>query len=214
MTMQDQPSPILCKIAYYQYKRDDVPNQILARELVETHNTAGLQEIAAHLWDKNKNVQSDCLKVLYETGYIDPHLIADYAGDFLKLIHSKNNRLVWGAMIGLGCVADLCPDSIWEQIDAMMQVVETGSVITVDWGVKVLAKVASSHPDRREHIFPFLLRLLETCIPRDVPKHAESMLCAVDESVKAQFLAVLDVRFSELSPAQLSRLKKVIKAIS
>ena len=206
-------SPTLRKIAYYQNQRDDVPNQLLARELAATRNTAGLREIAAHLWDKNKNVQSDCLKVLYETGYIDPRLITDYTGDFLKLLHSKNNRLVWGAMIGLGCVADLRPDEIWAQIAEVMRVVETGSVITVDWGVKALAKVSATNSERRERIFPFLLNIIKTCIPRDVPKHAESMLCAVDDTMNTQFLAVLEKRRSELSLAQLSRLKKVIKAV-
>jgi hypothetical protein len=105
--MQDQPSPVLSKIAYFQNVRGEVPNQELARALAETRNTAGIQEIAAHLWDKNKNVQSDCLKVLYEIGYLAPDLIAGCADDFLKLLHSKNNRLVWGAMIGLAAVAGL-----------------------------------------------------------------------------------------------------------
>ena len=65
--------PVLNKISYYQNVRGEVPNQELARELAETRNTAGIQEIAAHLWDKNKIVQSDCLKVLYEIGYLELH---------------------------------------------------------------------------------------------------------------------------------------------
>jgi hypothetical protein len=211
--MINSPSPILSKIAYYQNQRDEVPNQLLARELAETRNTAGLMEIAAHLWDKNKNIQSDCLKVLYETGYIDPHLIADFTGEFLKLLHSKNNRMVWGAMIGLGCVADLRPDNVWAQIDDVFKVIETGSVITLVWGVKALAKVAASRVDRRERIFPFLVQILKTCIPRDVPTHAGNMLVAIDESIKVEFLSILEARHTEMTSSQLSRLKKVIKAI-
>jgi hypothetical protein len=211
--MNHPPSPILGKIAYYQNQRDEAPNQLLARQLAETRNTAGLREIADHLWDKNKNVQSDCLKVLYETGYLEPNLIADYTGDFLKLLHSKNNRMVWGAMIGLGCVADLRADEVWAEIEAVMQVVKTGSVITVVWGVKALAKVAASHPERCDRIFPFLLQILKTCIPRDVPTHAGNMLVAVEENVKQEFLSILDTRRTEMTPSQLSRLKKVVKAV-
>jgi hypothetical protein len=107
------PSPALRKIAYYQNRRDEVPNQELAKVLAETRDSVGIQEVAVHLWDKNKNIQSDCLKVLYEIGYLAPDLIAGYAGDFLKLLKDRNNRLVWGAMIGLATVADLRADEVW-----------------------------------------------------------------------------------------------------
>lgn len=66
------PSAILAKIAFYQNRRDEIPNQQLARELAETRNEPGIAEIAAHLRDKNKNFQSDCLKVLYEIVYLAP----------------------------------------------------------------------------------------------------------------------------------------------
>jgi len=104
---------VIERISYYRGIRDEVPNQELARDLAATGNTAGVKEIAEHLWDKNANVRSDCLKVLYETGYIDPELIAPYAGDFLKLLVSKQNRLVWGAMIALSCVASLKADLLF-----------------------------------------------------------------------------------------------------
>jgi hypothetical protein len=208
-----EQSLILSKISYYQNVRDEIPNQELAHELAQTRNTAGIQEITAHLWDKNKNVQSDCLKVLYEIGYLAPDLIADCADDFLKLLHSKNNRLVWGAMIGLATVAGLRADTVWAQVDDVMRAVETGSVITVVWGVRALAKVAATSPERRDRIFPFLKHALDTCIPRDVPTHAESMLCAVDHSVKAEFLSILEARRVEMTPSQQARLKKVFKAL-
>jgi len=202
---------VLSKISYYQNVRDEVPNQVLARQLAETRNAAGIQEIAAHLWDKNKNVQSDCLKVLYEIGYLAPDLIVGCTDDFIKLLHSKNNRLVWGAMIGLAAVAGLRPDAVWAQIEDVQRAVETGSLITVVWGVRALAKVAATSPERRHRLIPFLKSTLETCIPRDVPTHAESMLCAVDQGVKAEFLSVLEMRRAEMTPSQQARLKKVLK---
>ncbi|MCI0618234.1 hypothetical protein L0244_35095, partial [bacterium] len=96
---------VLNKIAYFQNRRDEVPNQMLARELAEKKNKKGIREIAENLWSENQNVQSDCLKVLYEIGFLNPNLIAEYAGDFLKLLKSKNNRMVWGSMIALSTIA-------------------------------------------------------------------------------------------------------------
>jgi hypothetical protein len=91
----------LDRIAYFQGRRDEVPNQALARDLAARGDQAGSREIAAALWHREPNVRSDCLKMLYEIGYPRPELAAPYAGDFLKLLGSRNNRLVWGAMIGI-----------------------------------------------------------------------------------------------------------------
>jgi hypothetical protein len=93
--------PVLNRIAYFQNRRDEVPNQELARELAGAKDRKGIREIARNLWHENSNVQSDCLKVLYEVGYLNPVLIARYVGDFLKLLKSSNNRLTWGSMIAL-----------------------------------------------------------------------------------------------------------------
>ncbi|MBI5290319.1 MAG: hypothetical protein HY872_00390 [Chloroflexi bacterium] len=88
---------VLNRIAYFQNRRDEVPNQELAGELAATKNKKGIKEIAVNLWSDNRNVQSNCLKVLYEIGYLEPALIADYADDFLRLLQNRNNRLVWGS---------------------------------------------------------------------------------------------------------------------
>jgi hypothetical protein len=201
------------RISFFQNRRDEIPNQNLARELAQTRDLAGIAEIDANLTNENKNVRSDCLKVLYEIGYIDPALIVPYAEDFLRLLSNRDNRMIWGAMITLGNIVDLCPDEIWSKIDNVLETVEHGSVITVLWGVRVLAKTAAANPVYSLKIFPFLTGLLKTCIPRDFPTHAESMLPAVHRDNLDQFKAVILQRQPDLSPAQLSRMKKVLRQI-
>ncbi len=203
---------VLSRIAFFQNRRDEVPNQELARDLAASRDAVGSAEIAANLCNKNKSA-SDCLKVLYEIGYIDPPLIAGYVGDFLKLLQSKNNRMVWGAMIGLGVIAHLRPADIWAQIDDVIAAVEHGSLITVVWGVRALANVAAADSPWGERIFPVLLMQLKTCIPRDVPTHAESMACAVTPCNKAKFLSVLESRQAELTPSQHARLEKAMRGV-
>ena len=140
---------VLMKIAFYQGIRDEIPNQELARELASTRDMDGIKEIAEHLWDKNTNVSSDCMKVLYETGYIAPDLIAPYAADFLKLLTSKQNRLVWGAMIALSTIAPLAAAELFEKRELICKTISQGSVITQDGGIKTLA-----HSGRRGSILP------------------------------------------------------------
>jgi len=204
---------VLDRIAFFQNRRDEVPNQELAKDLVETQNSLGIKEIAQNLQHKNKNVQSDCLKVLYEIGYLKPDLIADYVTDFLGLLKSKNNRMVWGAMIAIATIADRKPKEIYEQLGAVKDTIEHGTLITVVWGVKALAKVAAADKTYKQQIFPFLMSVLKKCIPRDVPMHAESILPAIDQTNKTEFIEILESRKPELTGLQLTRLKRVIKKL-
>jgi len=204
---------VLNQIAYYKNRRDEVPNQELAHRLAEASDEKGIQEIAANLWNKNKNVRSDCLKVLYEIGYLRPELIAAFVGDFLKLLKDKENRMVWGAMIGLATIADLRPQEIWQHIDEVIATVNQGTLITVVWGVKTLARVAAADKAYNKKLFPVLIGQLQKCIPRDLPMHAESVRWAVDAGNQAEFLAVLKGRQHELKASQLGRLRKAIKGL-
>ncbi len=204
----------LNKIAHFQDRRDEQPNQDLARELVTTQDREGIQEIAENLWNPNPNVQADCLKVLYEIGYLDPSLVADRCGDFLKLLKHKNNRLVWGAMIALSTVAASQADELYLHRDEIMRATAQGSVITVDNGIKVLATLAASNEERRQTLLPYLLHHLETCRPKDVPQHSEQIVIAVDAEGKNQFIAILQKRMAHMSDSQAARIKRVLKTAS
>ncbi len=201
------------KIAFFQNRRDEVPNQLLAKELAETKYKEGIREIAENLGNQNKNVRSDCMKVLYEIGYLDPDLITDYVNEFLKQLKSKDNRMVWGSMIGLAAIADRRLEEIWSQVDDIMRITDSGSVITQVWGIRVLAKTAAAGKKYRSKIFPFLIRQIRTCIPRDVPTHGESILYSVDQENKAEFLSALEARQAELTPSQLTKVKKILKKL-
>lgn len=202
---------VLQKIACFQKRRDEVPNQELARELAGTRNLAGIQEIAAHLWDKNPNVQSDCLKVLYEIGFLEPALIAAYAEDFVKLTQHKQNRLVWGGMIALSTIAGLKAAALFKHVDLLKAALNNGSVITVDNAVKTLALIAASDAKYNQAIFPHLLAHLAHCRPKDVPQHSEKTLVAVTSRNRAAFIATLEKRVPELTNPQAARVGKVIK---
>src|ERR1700690_3867265 len=148
---------VLDRIAHFQNRRDEVPNRELARDLAARKDRAGIHEIAENLWNKDKGIQADCIKVLYEVGYLEPALIAGHIEDFIKLLKSRNNRLVWGGMIALGTVADLKPDVIFAHLADIQKAMNTGSVITVDNGVRTLALAASMGGKYNKAIFPYLI---------------------------------------------------------
>jgi len=202
---------VIDKLACSLGRRDEVPNQELARELAAKKDKKGIREIAGHLWDRDVNVANDCIKVLYEIGYINPSLVSPYAGDFIKLLKSRQNRLVWGGMLALGTVASLRPDDVFEHLEEVRKAMDSGSVITKDNGVKVLADTAAANKKYNETIFPYLLKHLSGCRPKEVPQHSEKTLPAVNTSNKADFIKVLEKRMEDLSGSGLARVKKVIK---
>lgn len=202
---------IITSLASSLGRRDEVPNQELARALAAKKDKAGIREIAENLWNKDKNIQADCIKVLYEIGYLEPKLVADYAGDFVKLLRSRNNRLVWGGMTALAEVAKANPDAVFKHLDEIKKAKETGSVITVDNAISTLAWTAAANRKYNEAIFPYLLKHLSSCRPKEVPQHSEKTLPAVNSSNKADFIKVLEKRMEDLSGSGLARVKKVIK---
>jgi len=189
---------VLNRLASSQGRRDDVPNQRLAKELARVKDRQG--------------VRSDCIKVLYEIGYLDPALIAGYTDQFLKTLDSKDNRLVWGGMIALSTVAALAAKDLYTHRQEIMRAIDKGSVITQDNGVKTLTLIASSRTASQDDVFPYLLRHLSTCRPKDVAPRSEITLAAVTSRNKRAFIRVLEQRLSDLSSSQQSRVKRVLKA--
>ncbi len=202
---------ILNRTAHFQNRRDEVPNQELARELAAQQDTAGIREIAENLWNKDKNIRADCIKVLYEIGSIEPALVAGYTGDFIKLLKSKNNRLVWGGMTALSAVAELKADVIHAHLGEIQKAMDEGSVITMDNGIQALARAASKDEQYNRAIFPYLLNHLKTCRPKDVAQHSEKTLPAVNAANKAGFISALEKRMIDVSGSGLARVKKVMK---
>ncbi|MEA3334552.1 MAG: hypothetical protein U9R25_01490 [Chloroflexota bacterium] len=204
---------VLSKLASMQDRRDEEPNKELARELVRTKNTEGIQEIAENLWSKDKKIQSDCDGVMEEIGRNDPELIEEYVFDFLKLLSDKRNRRVWQSMICLSLIAEQKAQEIFENREYIIEAVEKGSVITQDNGIRTLAKVASVEDEYNQAIFPYLIEKLKTCRSKSVAQYAESIFCAVKLENQEEYIGVLNKRLGVLSSSQQRRVKKILRQL-
>jgi tRNA-Thr(GGU) m(6)t(6)A37 methyltransferase TsaA len=195
-------------------RHDDKPNQALADEIIRTNRTGWVKELVENLNNKDKNIQSDCLKVLYEIGERGAAmLIEPYCQEFGKLIAGKNNRLIWGAMIALDTVASVNPRKVYTFLSGIMEAIDKGSVITVDHGVSILAKL-STVPDLAGNTFPLLLEQLRKCPPKQLPQYAEKSEIAVGKNHREQFIGLLESRLKELDKdSQKKRIEKVIRKV-
>ncbi len=204
---------VLDRTAHRRGQSGEAANIELARQLAEEGNRTGIDEVAEALFDEEKALRHDCIKVLYEVGKIRPELIEKHVGIFLELLDSKSNRMVWGAMIALSTVADIEAESIHAKIESIYRTMAEGSVITIDAGIRVLAGVASIKPEYNQEILPYLLEHLRTCRSKEIPQHTESIIPAVGTENMEELLAILTERKEELTKPQEIRVERIIKRL-
>lgn len=203
---------VLERLASAMGRNDEVPNQELAADIASRDDQAAVSQLIGGLRNGSKAIQSDCIKVLYEIGGRKPELIEAYVDIFIDRLSGRDNRLIWGAMTALGSIAPRQAHAIWKRIDEVIRATERGSVITQDWGIRVLAAVAAD-PDYAARIFPFLLDFLKRCPPKDLARHAESVQPVVGDAYRRAVIDLLESRGAALKPAQAKRVQKVIRAL-
>jgi HEAT repeat protein len=171
---------VINKLASSIDRKDQVPNQELANEIVKKADKTAIVELVQNLTNKNKTIQNDCIKVLYEIGEQNPGLISGYLNDFIGLLTHKNNRLQWGAMIALNCITPVEPKSIYNNLTQIMNAAEKGSVITRDNTVHLLINLARV-PNYFETAFSLLIEQLLNCAINQLPMYAERISPIVNE---------------------------------
>jgi len=205
---------VLNQLASALGRRDEVPNQELAVKIAAAKDKQGVAELVENLQAKSKDIQNDCIKVLYEIGAIEPKLISEYASGFLALLKHKNNRLQWGGMAALDTIVFEKPDFIYESVPAILDAVSKGSVITMDGAVNIFIKLCGI-PKYAENAFAVLLEVIQKAPTNQLPMYAERAMPIVTSENKARFIAILSNRLGEIEKeSKRKRVEKVIKKIT
>lgn len=200
------------KIAFYRGIRNESPNKDLAQELADTDNKEGVRQISKYLYDKNKSVCSDCLSVLYTIGYSKPELIEEYLDDFLKLLRSKNNRMVWGSMIAISTVARLKSDYLFDKLDLILQTMKEGTLITEVWGIKALVNLSLGNKEYKNKTLPILYDYLEKCRPIDFASRIETVLPLIEHAEESEKIdRIVKVKSADLNDSQTKKLSAILK---
>lgn len=206
---------VLDQLATSLNRRDEVPNQELARRIVGENDAAAVKELTEALRHKDKAIQSDCIKVLYEIGAAKPELIAKYYREFGKLLESKHQRLMWGAMIALDTIAAKEPKGIYGMLSKILEVADTsGSVIARDHAVGILVKLATLKAYKRDCI-ALLIEQLISCPNNQFAMYVEMSAPVIDADNRKRFQQVIERRVSKLDKeSQKKRVAKVLKKLT
>lgn len=195
-------------------RRDEEPNILLAQEIVQNNDKKAIEELLQLIQGKQKDLQNDSIKVLYEIGEISPQLISAYWKDFLDALSSKNNRLQWGAMTALKTISLLVSDHIVNSIITLEKAVEQGSVITRDNYVAILNNLLSLSP-YQELAFNAIIKQLSQCPTNQLAMYAELVSPKITSAYSKKFIETLSGRLDEIEKdSKRKRVEKVIKKIT
>ena len=201
---------VLDKLASALGKRDEAPNLALAKKIADTNDTTAVKELIENLNNKSKDIQSDCIKVIYEIANLKPKLISKYIKELIGLLDNKNNRLQWGAMTALHTITSENPKVIYDALPKIISAADKGSVITNDHCVGILVKL-SAIKEYSKGAFSLLLERLLASPPNQLPMYAENALLVVNESNKAVFIKTLTSRLDDIEKdTKRARVEKVI----
>ncbi|MEM1137649.1 MAG: hypothetical protein AAGI07_17560 [Bacteroidota bacterium] len=204
---------LLNKLASSLGRRDEMPNQELAKQIVVVSDTASIKVLVESLQDKNRAIQNDCIKVLYEIGVLQPELISDYSDSFLSLLNSKNNRLQWGGMTALHCITALKPDEIYAKLPQIIEAADKGSVITKDYAVNILISLAAV-PKYTDGAIGLLKEQLLKSPVNQLPMYAEKVLPVIKKPYQDDFIKLLQERLNDVEKeSKRKRIEKVIKKL-
>jgi len=191
--------------------KDEVPNQKLAEQIAQDNDKDAVHELIDNLSNKNKDIQNDCIKVLYEIGERKPLLITPYIKNFVELLNSRNNRLQWGAMTAVASVTRENPRLVYSHLARIIEAADSGSVITRDQAVNVLIKLCAVK-QYADKAFALLIEQLLQCPTNQLPMYAENAVAIVADKNKSLFVKTLSSRLDEIEKdSKRKRVERVIK---
>jgi hypothetical protein len=205
---------VIGKLASSLNRRDEVPNQELAKQIAAKKDKNAVQELVDNLSNKSKDIQNDCIKVLYEIGAINPSLIAPYAKTFVVLLDHKNNRLQWGAMTALSTITPEDPKAIYASLSKIIAAADKGSVITKDYAVNILISLCAIK-QYADNAFALLNEQLLSSPTNQLPMYAEKAMPIINDKNKKIFIQTLTSRLDDIEKdTKRKRVEKVIKKVS
>ncbi len=204
---------VIKKLSSTTGKRSKAVHKGFAQDIAAQNDIESIRELVGLLASRDRNIQSDVIEVLYETGYLKPDLISDHHAIFSELLSHKNNRLVWGAMIALSCISKTAPEIVFASLPMIQKAVDNGTVITKDAGVAVYANLATVKKQRSD-VLPLLFNELRKCPDKQLAQYAEKSVTAMDKEVKGIFLDIINSRLKTIEKAsQIKRVTRVRKAV-
>lgn len=195
-------------------RRDEAPNKELAQNIVDTKDKKAIRQLFTALANCDKNIQSDCIKVLDEVAAKEAKLVSGYAVELIALLDSKNNRLQWGAMTAIDSIAAEVPDIIYTALAKIVGAADRGSVITKDHCIGILVKLCL-FTRYADEAFQLYLEQLKAAPANQFPTYAEQAVAVLNNENLPTYMSVLAARLPEIEQdTKRRRVEKILRKIN
>lgn len=204
---------VLAQLASSSGHNDQSTNIGLAKSLCRDEDHTAIAHVVGILQTGSKPQRKDAIKVLYEVGARNPGLIAPFTDVFFETMESRDNRIVWGALMALAKISSVQPERVADRMHLVLTAADNGSVIAKDQAIEILAALKSL-PGHAKVANDALFDRLRTAATNQLPKYSEITAASLLPGEKEEFLSIIEMRLTEFMPESKRRcLHKVEKQV-
>ncbi|MEQ8470664.1 MAG: hypothetical protein RIC35_05740 [Marinoscillum sp.] len=199
------------KLARSQGINNEEPNKQLAAEIVRSQNSEAVSELQEIIKDSpNLDTLSDVLKVIEAIGESKPELVSSTFGIIKPLLAHKSNKIQWRAMSALSTFASFHMKAIYNDLPEILTLMDQGSVITRDHGVKILLELYKKE-EYRQAISHLLNEQVLIAPDNQLGQYAEKWLEIIKKDDIPELIKVVEIRQPELEkPSHQKRIERVL----
>jgi hypothetical protein len=206
---------LLSRLAVSMQRTDEMPNLELAAELVITEDTEAVKLLIAVLERHDLEHAPDAARVLCEVGTRAPEMLLKHVDKLLALCDESQREVLPYTMYAISPVAHRHAETLWDMRDlfwsALADLTQPTDMAQAG-AVRLLSSLCAAGADYARTLAGGLVDLLGKCMPKDVAFFAESVLPALGTAHSHRAKPVLDRRMKELTPAEVARLRRAVRA--
>ena len=206
---------LLARLAVSMQRTDDMPNLELAADLVLNEDEQAVAVLIGVIERHDIEHAPDAARVLAEVGTRAPALLLKHAERLLSLCDETQKDVLPYTMFAFSPVAHRHAEALWDMRDlfwsALVDLTQPADMAQAG-AVRLLSALCAAGPDYARTLAGGLVDLLGKCMPKDVAFFAESVLPALGAAHSHRAKPVLDRRMKELTPAEVARLRRAVRA--
>lgn len=206
---------LLNRLAISMCRCDEMPNLELAADLVLNEDGDSVGLLVGVIERHDLEHAPDVARVLCEVGIRAPHLLLAHAERLLALCDESQKDVLPYTMYAFSPVAHRHAEALWDMRDlfwsALADLTQPADMAQAG-AVRLLSALCAAGPDYARTLAGGLVDLLGKCMPKDVAFFAESVLPALGTAHSHRAKPVLDRRMKELTPAEVARLRRAVRA--
>lgn len=206
---------LLSRLAVSMQRTDDMPNLELAADIVIDDDAEAVSLLIAVLERHDLEHAPDAARVLCEVGLRSPELLMQHVERLLSLCDESQQDVLPYTMYAISPVAHRHAETLWEMRDlfwAALADLTQPTDMAQAGAVRLLSALCAAGADYARTLAGGLVDLLGKCLPKDVAFFAESVLPALGTAHSHRAKPVLDRRMKELTPAEVARLRRAVRA--